>query len=285
MDGTVATVSGIKHRRDRIPHGQAATGVRPPGRQALVPLRRARGSYRPATPAPQYAAAPVPPWLPSPAVLEADRSDKPPWIQSQSVPLAVMQTERDKMLRTLMSADDMVGKVFDELHTLEQRRDTLAIFLSDNGYAWGRARHPRQVEALHGVDPRAARDRGGRGTSSRDRSTPASQRTSTLRRRSWRPPGSRPRLRLGSASLCFSRERGNVSSRSFGETWRRGGPTGLEDITDPPRRLHRVLPGRRGLEPDLPRVLSDRPRRLWQLQNLLHDETIHNQQPRREPLE
>jgi len=31
--------------------------------------------HRPATPAPQYAAAPVPPWLPSPAVLEADRSD------------------------------------------------------------------------------------------------------------------------------------------------------------------------------------------------------------------
>ena len=48
-----------------------------------------------------------------------------------------MQTERDKMLRTLMSADDMVGKVFDELHTLKERRDTLAIFLSDNGYAWG----------------------------------------------------------------------------------------------------------------------------------------------------
>jgi hypothetical protein len=48
-----------------------------------------------------------------------------------------MQTERDKMLRTLMSADDMVGKVFDELHALKERRDTLAIFLSDNGYAWG----------------------------------------------------------------------------------------------------------------------------------------------------
>jgi arylsulfatase A-like enzyme len=93
--------------------------------------------HRPATPAPNYAAAPVPPWVPSPAVLEADRSDKPPWVRNRSVPLATMQTERDKMLRTLMSADDMVGKVFHELHALDERRDTLAIFLSDNGYAWG----------------------------------------------------------------------------------------------------------------------------------------------------
>ena len=93
--------------------------------------------HRPATPAAQYAAAPVPPWVPSPAVLEADRSDKPPWVRRNTVPPPVMQTERDKMLRTLMSVDDMVGNVFHELAALKERRDTLAIFISDNGYAWG----------------------------------------------------------------------------------------------------------------------------------------------------
>src|SRR6185369_1122312 len=80
---------------------------------------------------------PVPPWVPSPAVLEADRSDKPPWVRRNAVPPPVMQTERDKMLRTLMSVDDMVGNVFHELAALKERRDTLAIFISDNGYAWG----------------------------------------------------------------------------------------------------------------------------------------------------
>jgi arylsulfatase A-like enzyme len=70
-------------------------------------------------------------------MLEADRSDKPPWVRRNAVPPAVMQTERDKMLRTLMSVDDMVGNVFHELAALKERRDTLAIFISDNGYAWG----------------------------------------------------------------------------------------------------------------------------------------------------
>ena len=109
--------------------------------------------HRPSIPAPQYAAASVPPWVQSPAVSEADRSDKPPWIRSQSVSLAHMQTEHDKMLRTLMSVDDMVGKLFHELGALGERRDTLAIFLSDNGYAWGehgvRGKWRPYTESIH----------------------------------------------------------------------------------------------------------------------------------------
>jgi arylsulfatase A-like enzyme len=93
--------------------------------------------HRPAVPAAQYAAAAVPAWRPSPAVLEADRSDKPPWIRHQAVPLAKVRTERASMLRTLMSVDDMVAEVFHELRVLDETRDTLAIFVSDNGYEWG----------------------------------------------------------------------------------------------------------------------------------------------------
>jgi arylsulfatase A-like enzyme len=109
--------------------------------------------HRPSTPAPEYAAAPLPPWVPSPAVFESDRSDKPPWIRNDSVRLAAMQKEHDEMLRTLMSVDDMVEKVFHELAALNERRDTLAIFLSDNGYAWGehgiRGKWRPYTESIH----------------------------------------------------------------------------------------------------------------------------------------
>jgi arylsulfatase A-like enzyme len=93
--------------------------------------------HRPATPAAKYANAPLSAWRPSPAVLEADRSDKPPWIRHHAVPFATVRKERANMLRTLMSVDDMVGAVFNELNSLHENRDTLAVFISDNGCEWG----------------------------------------------------------------------------------------------------------------------------------------------------
>jgi arylsulfatase A-like enzyme len=44
------------------------------------------------------------------------------------------------MLRTLMSVDDMVAEIFRELRVLDETRNTLAIFISDNGYEWGEHR-------------------------------------------------------------------------------------------------------------------------------------------------
>jgi arylsulfatase A-like enzyme len=96
--------------------------------------------HRPAVPAERYAAAAVPVWRPSPAVLEADRSDKPPWSRHHAVSLAKVRTERANMLRTLMSVDDMVAEIFRELRVLDETRNTLAIFISDNGYEWGEHR-------------------------------------------------------------------------------------------------------------------------------------------------
>ena len=43
---------------------------------------------------------------------------------------------RARQLRTLMSVDDMVGRIFESMGELGERRDTLAIFLSDNGFIW-----------------------------------------------------------------------------------------------------------------------------------------------------
>jgi arylsulfatase A-like enzyme len=93
--------------------------------------------HLPYTPQPKYAGTPVPHWDPNPAVLEEDRSDKPPFVQERSVPLHRARKVRAKQLRTLMSVDDMVKRVFSKLRVLEERRNTLAFFLSDNGYLWG----------------------------------------------------------------------------------------------------------------------------------------------------
>jgi arylsulfatase A-like enzyme len=93
--------------------------------------------HPPVIPEPRYADTAVPAWHPSPAVLESDRSDKPPWVRAQTARLDQVRDFRKRQLQTLMSVDDLVGKIFDRLGSLGERRRTLAIFLSDNGVYWG----------------------------------------------------------------------------------------------------------------------------------------------------
>jgi arylsulfatase A-like enzyme len=102
--------------------------------------------HAPMIPKPQYADAAVPPWRPSPAVFESDRSDKPPWVRARTASLPQVADLRARQLRTLMSVDDLVGKIFDRLGSLGERRNTLAIFLSDNGLYWGE--HGLQEKSL-----------------------------------------------------------------------------------------------------------------------------------------
>jgi arylsulfatase A-like enzyme len=93
--------------------------------------------HAPYTPQRRYASSPVPRWNPNPAVLEDDRSDKPVFVQERSFPVRRARQVRAKQMRTLMSVDDMVKKVFSKLQAVGERRNTLAFFLSDNGYQWG----------------------------------------------------------------------------------------------------------------------------------------------------
>lgn len=93
--------------------------------------------HLPAIPEPQYANVPITRWRPNPAVLEADRSDKPPWIRTRSASLEWVRDFRARQLRTLMSVDDLVKRIFRELHSLRESRRTIAVFLSDNGFYWG----------------------------------------------------------------------------------------------------------------------------------------------------
>lgn len=85
---------------------------------------------------PVYESAPVPAWDGNPAVYEQDLSDKPAFPR-RSVTLERALEMRRLQLRTLMSVDDMVGRLFRTLGALGERRRTLAIFVSDNGHLWG----------------------------------------------------------------------------------------------------------------------------------------------------
>lgn len=92
--------------------------------------------HKPFTPEPQYADAEVPPWEGNPAVFEEDRSDKPPYVQASSDTFEDGDALRTAQLRALMSADDMVDDVMSILEDSGQLDNTLALFISDNGYLW-----------------------------------------------------------------------------------------------------------------------------------------------------
>ena len=93
--------------------------------------------HRPFTPAPRDVDAPVPGWPGNPATAERDVSDKPPYVralQAASGPTTDIIREQQ---RTLLSVDRLVDGVFSALRDLDEDRDTLAFFLTDNGYEWG----------------------------------------------------------------------------------------------------------------------------------------------------
>ena len=85
----------------------------------------------------QYANASVPPFDQPPNYFEADKRDKPVPVQNQNGDPETIEAGRIQMLRTLMSVDDLVGNVFSTLQATGELNNTIAIFMSDNGYQWG----------------------------------------------------------------------------------------------------------------------------------------------------
>jgi arylsulfatase A-like enzyme len=71
------------------------------------------------------------------SVFETDRSDKPPWVQTEIHDSDVMSASWKDHLRQLMSADDMVDAIMRKVRDLNQDNDTIAFFTSDNGMMWG----------------------------------------------------------------------------------------------------------------------------------------------------
>jgi N-acetylglucosamine-6-sulfatase len=98
--------------------------------------------HAPFTPAPRHAGAfaDVAPWRP-PSYNEADVSDKPAWLQTQW-PLGDEKVDNQHIgqLETALAVDDALAGILQALDDTGQRSNTVIIFLSDQGVAWGEHR-------------------------------------------------------------------------------------------------------------------------------------------------
>jgi arylsulfatase A-like enzyme len=92
--------------------------------------------HGPSVPERRYKHAPVAGWEGNPAVFEKDRSDKPPYVRQDHATFALGRSIRKGQLRSLMSVDDMVGRLLRLLPRLGEERRTLVFFISDNGLVW-----------------------------------------------------------------------------------------------------------------------------------------------------
>jgi N-acetylglucosamine-6-sulfatase len=111
-----------------------------------------KAPHAPATPAPRHAGmfSGVPPWRP-PNYNEADVSDKPAWVQAIAPWGPTKQANTDafdqKQLESLQAVDEAVAALLQALADVGHLDDTIVIFASDNGYAWGAHRwQPKQCE-------------------------------------------------------------------------------------------------------------------------------------------
>ncbi len=125
------------------------------GREAAAIVRAARGPlflylapaapHGPAPPAPgdEGAFADLAPWRP-PSYDESDVTDKPAWVRALPL-LDAAERERIDTLRrnqyaSLLSVDRAVGAVLDALRKTGRLENTLIVYTSDNGIAWGEHR-------------------------------------------------------------------------------------------------------------------------------------------------
>ena len=85
----------------------------------------------------RYKGAKTKGWDGNPATRDRDVSDEPAFIEQSQNSAEHARKIRRKQLRTLYSVDDQVSRVFELLRELDEEEDTLAIFMSDNGFLWG----------------------------------------------------------------------------------------------------------------------------------------------------
>ncbi len=101
--------------------------------------------HAPATPAPgdEDAFAELPPWRP-PSYDEADVSDKPAWVRSlpplDPAERARIDDLRRNQYRSLLGVDRAVARLLDALRDTGRLANTLVLYTSDNGLAWGEHR-------------------------------------------------------------------------------------------------------------------------------------------------
>ena len=112
--------------------------------------------HAPAIPAPgdEGAFADLLPWRP-PSYDEADVSDKPEWVRAlppiASARAAAIDAFRRNQYRSLLAVDRAVGEIVTALRDTGRLDDTLIIFTSDNGIAWGEHRWTKKEAAFDEV--------------------------------------------------------------------------------------------------------------------------------------
>lgn len=85
--------------------------------------------------APRHANADIGTWPGNPAVFESDQRDKPRYVRKSKRDYRRALEIRDGQLRSLMAVDELVDEIFETLEA-EGEQNTLAFFLSDNGFMW-----------------------------------------------------------------------------------------------------------------------------------------------------
>lgn len=92
--------------------------------------------HSPYTPAPRHEDAEVPSFDGNPATRERDKSDKPPYVRAASAAETAIASVPRQQMRSLLAVDEMVGRLVRKMRALGEE-NTLAFFVSDNGYLWG----------------------------------------------------------------------------------------------------------------------------------------------------
>lgn len=111
----------------------------------------------------------IEPWSP-PNYDEADVSDKPAYIQAES-PLADDGFDLSAHCESLLSVDEMVGRVGKALKQEGRLDDTVFVFIGDNGMTWGEHRRMAKVSPYATPMPAYAAWPAGRGVEPRDDAT------------------------------------------------------------------------------------------------------------------
>lgn len=93
--------------------------------------------HSPFVAAPEDKGAHVPSWGGTPATRDKDVTDEPDFVQDYQSSTKRARYVRRKQLRTLLAVDDAVGRIFDKLDALDEADNTLAFYMSDNGFMWG----------------------------------------------------------------------------------------------------------------------------------------------------
>jgi arylsulfatase A-like enzyme len=92
--------------------------------------------HHPFTPESAYANAQFPRRARNPSLRERNKRDKPRWVSHAHLSPREAAAIRRSQLRTLQSVDDLVARLLRILGDIGERRDTLAVYTSDNGYLW-----------------------------------------------------------------------------------------------------------------------------------------------------